>query len=369
MTEATPSPGADIHSAASAIGGLLDAGESKLPDSKPKTETSSQREVPQAQEEHIEESTQEANESDHTESHESNESDNEPTDNVETEEADAQYELPQSFDQLAQSMGVEPEKLLSMKVKTKIDGQDGEATLADLVKSYQLEGHINKKSMALSEQQKAFDTELHQTKQLLAQRYQEAETYTNIAQNELMREYQNINWAELRQIDPAEFSAKQLEFSNRQSQIQQAAHNLQYQRQAEMQQQQEQHAQLMQKVLAEQKNALFNKIPEWSNPEKQKAEDKDISAYLMAQGFDQNEVKGLIDHRQVVLARKAWLYDKLIASKPALMNKVKSQPTFMKPGMVKGKSDITQQQKQSKMKQLRKTGSTKDAAAALADFL
>lgn len=40
---------------------------------------------------------------------------------------------------------------MGLKVKLKVDGEEKDATLADLIKINQLEGHVNRKSIELSE--------------------------------------------------------------------------------------------------------------------------------------------------------------------------------------------------------------------------
>jgi hypothetical protein len=76
-------------------------------------------------------------------------------------------------------------------IKTKIDGKDGAAKLADLVKSYQLQGHAENRARAVAEQEKALQTRMQEVEQHVKARVDHVEQLANVAGAELMREYQS----------------------------------------------------------------------------------------------------------------------------------------------------------------------------------
>jgi hypothetical protein len=383
MTEATQQ-GADLDSAAKAISSLMDAGSKRGKPSEsakePTTEASekpirkeSQHEKRPAKEAatKVQEESEEKNqrqEADPNSQETDQETENDNSEN-EAPENEVEYELPSHIDALAEAMGVDSAKLFNLKVKTKIDGQEGEATLADLIKSYQLEGHLNKKSMALSDQQKAYEAKISQQQQALDQQVQELNTYYRYAENELFREFQNIDWNTLKEYDQAKYAVLRQEFNDRYQAIvnfgQTVNQKIQHQ---QMQQQESFKQQILQTVEREQKQ-LMAKIPEWSNDEKKSAEQREMRSYLKSHGFDDEDIKSVIDHRYVVLTRKAWLYDKLAQSKPDLNKKVKTLPAFIKQSGLKTKADVNAEKYQGKIKQLRKSGSIKDAASLLYDMI
>jgi len=82
------------------------------------------------------------------ESEATDELDDEPGDeddpSEEAESSDDDKWMPKSLDELAEALETSPEDLTTvLKVKTKVDGQEGEATLKDVIKSYQLEKTLN----------------------------------------------------------------------------------------------------------------------------------------------------------------------------------------------------------------------------------
>jgi hypothetical protein len=361
MSEATQ-PGADLQSAANAISSLMDNRERKQPNEtepakavKTDSPPDVSEEVKQEHENEVENTTEETKEEDDTGSN---------------------YELPSSIDILAQDMGVDPNKLFSLKVKTKIDGQEGETTLADLVKSYQLEGHLTKKSMALAEQNKAWEAEKAKYQEAINNQFQQLHGYSQFLENELFHDYKNVNWQELRDYNPAEFAAKQLEYQNRQNQIhgfnqqvnqrfQQHAAEQNYQRQV----QEENFKQFFNDVVGQEHKSLIEKIPEFGNPEKANAAKSKLQGYLTSQGFNNDDLNSVYDHRYYVLAHKAMLYDNLMQSKPEKLNQAKSLPKFIKQSGVKSKSEVRAEGRAENLKQLRKSGSVKAAAAAIADLI
>lgn len=371
MTEATPQ-GADLQNAAKAISGLMDARDKKQPSEEPK------REEVKTQNEPSEDKYDHKYDDSHLKKQKASEETEDEVDPSvdDSNDTDAQPDLPSYLDQIAQSMKMDNEKLMAIKVKTKIDGQEGEATLSDLIKSYQLEGHLTKKSMAFSEQQKAFEANMAQQQQAVMQQIQELHGYSKFLEQELFKEYQQVDWNGLREYNPAEYSAKLLDFQNRQTQVnafsQQVNQQFQHERakqQHEFTQKQEGFKNFVSSVVKQEEQALLEKIPEWKAPEKRDAGNKELRSYLKTQGFDEDDINATIDHRHVLIARKAMLYDKMAQTKPDALNKAKQLPTFIKQSGTKSKSDMRSEKRSQSIKQLRKSGSVKDAAAALFDIL
>lgn len=91
-------------------------------------------------------------------------------------------------------------------------------------------------------------------------------------------------------------------------------------------------AQATQQAMAAETNALLAKLPEWRNSEKAQTEKQQLSTYLTTQGFSDAEVQRIADHRGVILARKAMLYDQLQSGKAGMLKQVRTAPPVVKPG-------------------------------------
>ena len=250
------------------------------------------------------------------------------------ETAPAEPDAPEikSFAELAAHLEVEPDWIQTLQVPLKINGQSEEASLGDLVKSYQIG--------------KASEAELVSAKEKSAQIIDEAKAQRDSWQanaaafgqllkhveTEIDRDMQGVDWAKLRREDPAEHSAKKLELAERREQIKslkdQASQSIAGVLQAQQQQTSEQRNQ----YLSQQWGKLIDALPEWKDDAVSKAEQEKISTYLLGAGFDADEVRNAGDHRQVLLARKAMLYDQAQAKVSAIKKKVVTIPKTLKPG-------------------------------------
>ena len=145
-----------------------------------------------------------------------------------------------------------------------------------------------------------------------------------------LNEYQNVDWVRLATEDPLEYPKHRAQYDQL-VQAYQAANN-QFQQKASYVQQQRQHL-TAQKVQSE-KAKLTELIPEWRDPVKYQAGAQELADYLIKQGADPGEVGALSDSFAVHIARKAMLYDKLVAGKAEKSKQVRTAPPVVRPGAV-----------------------------------
>jgi hypothetical protein len=91
-------------------------------------------------------------------------------------------------------------------------------------------------------------------------------------------------------------------------------------------------AQATSRALAAEEQALLAKLPEWRNSEKAQVEKTGIANWLASQGYSQPEIASLSDHRSLMIARKAWLYDQLQAGKADKLKQARTASPVAKPG-------------------------------------
>lgn len=250
----------------------------------------------------------------------------EPADDAVDEQAEATYE---TVSQLAEALGWDLDKVLDLEAPTKIDGKEGKARLRDLVKSYQLEGHLNQKLMTHAEEKKAFETERQTYLQQTQHKLMQLDAGLSVAQKLLEGEFAQINWQQLQDSDPLEFNQKYVAFQQRQAQLNQIADMLGSEnKQSQTAAQQQQLA-----YREEQAKLLETKLPEWADNAKR---EKDIAEMAVdinqAYGISEQELRSLRDHREILVLRDAWKWQKLQKSKPAMLQKVKAAPKLLKPG-------------------------------------
>lgn len=278
---------------------------------------------------------------------ENREPSNDPAQDIEPEiaddsqvdtEGDAQEEAdgPQiTTADLAKYLGID-QNLLDVddagevKIRTKIDGQDGAAKLQDFLKSYQLQGHIDNKARALAEQHQAMQARAAEIEQFAQQRLQQVEDLASFAMGDLTREFNSVDWQQLRAVDPAEYAARQHDYQARYNQLQNALNSVQQQRSAHQSAMQQQEMQAFGQKKAAAAEYLSQHIPGWSSGNEV---DKNIASYASSLGFGQGVSAVIADAPMAaVVLHKAMLYDQLQKAKPAVENKVRTAPKIVKPG-------------------------------------
>ena len=282
---------------------------------------------------------------------------------AESEEAEARFE---TLSELAEATGMDNDEFLkSIRATVKVQGEQSEVNLADLIKGYQLESDYTRKNEAFLQKQKEWETQRESAQAKLTAEFQKAGHAFRAAQEQLTHEFHAIDWKQLEKDDPQEFLIKRQQFGERQAlldqEIQQASMQAQQLANEQHTESERQKAQYLQK----QDELLLSAIPEWSDDSVRSTQAKEVGDYLRGQGFSPEEVANISDHRLVLLARKAMNGDKVASDVDLAKKKVKQAPKMVKP-------NARQSQSQANAKTLAKlkqkafsTGRTEDIAAAL----
>ena len=176
-------------------------------------------------------------------------------------------------------------------------------------------------------------------------------------------EYKNVDWEKLFLDDPAAAGLHKHRFDSRQAALQdhqRQLHQLAQQTAAEQ-------AKAQQKNALEQREALLAKLPEWKDAAKAKADKDAIVEYLKKEGFGDEDLGNIHDHRAVLMARKAYLYDQMVEKAKVATKKVSALPQKVeRPGAGEAPS---LDRRNAAFQKLNKSGRVEDAAAAFATFL
>lgn len=271
---------------------------------------------------------------------------------VSTAEADAADEVESvEVDEQQEAAPKAPETY-----RVKVDGEEVEVTLEELQKGYSRTADYTRKTMQTAEQRKALEAEQAAARQ---EREQYQQMLGALAVTLKQQEVAPPDEA-LRQSDPVEFSIRWADYQRRQEQqrlVQAEQQRLQQQAHLERQQ-------AMQGHLAREQELLVSAIPEWSDAERARAEKQAIAKFAQANGYRDEELKNLFDHRAVVLMRKAMLYDQLTQTKPA---PAKPATRVLPPGTgnaARPASEVTRSKQR-----LAQTGRIRDAAAVFEKML
>ena len=138
-----------------------------------------------------------------------------------------------------------------------------------------------------------------------------------------LQEQNQIDWQKLLQDDPVEYLKQQHLAQERQARLQQTF--AEQQRVASVSQAEQNQA--YQSYLSQQQDELLAKLPDWKDETKAKAEREAIKGFLKGIGYTDKELAAVSDHRAVVMARKAMLYDQMMTKAQAAAKKVEHLTT------------------------------------------
>ncbi len=291
----------------------------------------------------------------------------EPEATVEPADDGQQSDEPQlSTSDLAKYLGLDENALDldedgSLKIKTKVDGKEGTAKLQDLIKSYQLQEHVDRKSREAAERERAIQARAAEVEQVAQARLQQVQQLASVASNELMREYQSINWEALRQADPGQYAALKADFQDRTAKLQNVFATVQQQgaqREAQI-------SHVKQQMLAQETEKLPELIPEWKDREVAAKESRELMDWGLKIGYTADAIKRLNESTALDVAtfRKAMLYDKLQGQKSEVENKVRTAPKLVKPGQPA--TDTKAQKLQNLKTSIQKSGGKRGIAEYL----
>lgn len=190
------------------------------------------------------------------------------------------------------------------------NGEEKQLTKAELKELAQQGFDYTQKTQQLAEQRRYVEQQaryVQQQAQFSAQ-FTDQIAQVKAAESQLAQ-WKSVNWTELAQSDPMQYLSLHHQYQEAKE-----AHQTQLQTLNQLQQQAQQTAAEQQaQRLAQEAQAMRQAIPEWKDQARATAEMAELKQFLARTGFGEQEIDSVADHRQVAIARKAMLYDKLMA--------------------------------------------------------
>ncbi|UMO76435.1 putative scaffold protein [Pseudomonas phage BroderSalsa] len=240
-----------------------------------------------------------------------------------------------------------------------IGDEEYEVNLAELQSGYLRNEDFINRSQALEQEYAEKLAELEAKELALAS---ELEVAAVLGASGL-KEFDNIDWAKLKAEAPEEYAKKRLEFIDRRDEITQ-----------QMNRRQSIHQMLakadeikQQAYLAEQVKLAETLIPQYKDKEFQAA----LVAYGSKLGFEESEIRGIVDPRHLVLLDNARKWEESQVRKKEVLQKkpVDKLPEVIKPGSKRPVADADTRRAKAARQHLRENGSVRAAAAAFIDFV
>jgi hypothetical protein len=249
------------------------------------------------------------------------------------------------------------------RYRVKVDNEEMEVTLDELLKGYSRTSDYTKKTQTLAEQRKAIEADRVRIEEAAKLRDQYSQRLQIVEQ--MLAAQPEENLAELKETDPIGYTMKVAEKLERDKQLE-AIRN---ERQQLAARQQYEYQEQLKNHLASEADKLKSAIPEMGDDVKGEVIRKEIREYARSIGWSDQELASVYDHRAVLALYQAMQYNKLQKSKPTVTKKVAEAPKMLKPGTT-GKQTTAEQDALKKMRaKLAKTGDKRDAARLFEKFI
>ena len=259
------------------------------------------------------------------------------SDDVDYDETDDSNELETDDDEdglaaLASELGLDADKLIlsedgDIQIKLKVNGRDEVIDLKEAVSQTQFSKANDEKARNLADERKTFESERQQVAQEFAARLQNVQAMGQMLEQQLLAEYNGVDWETLKTSDPARYLVTQQEYQQRQQQLHQAGQQLGEQMRNMQEQQDGQWQAERAQILSSERVAMVESVPEWNDTEVMQRDLSQIVQYGQSLGFSEDDLSNVIHNRELQVLRKAMLYDQgqTVASKKVKQQAPKTQ--------------------------------------------
>lgn len=253
---------------------------------------------------------------------------------------------------------------LDLSTTIEVDGE--QKTIEELRSGFLRQKDYTRKTQELAENRRV---QAEQFQEIERERAEYAQLLPAMAERIKQTAEQEPDWDTLYDADPVMAAKTERQWRKQQegrvAQLQ--AVQAEQQRMQQLAQNKQQHMQ--NSYLEQQRHVLPDIIPEWRDNKVAAKEATQIRDFLLNEGFTEQDVSGMSNATLVKLARKAMLYDR----GETRANEVKAKPMKSRTKTLKSGSRQSQPKRVSSVQEAqnraRKTGSVKDAQAAIKALL
>lgn len=266
---------------------------------------------------------------------------------------------------LAEHLGVDASELYNIAIPYTKDGERHEFSLGQIKDQLQdWQDTLAKRDQIQTELQ-TYQESSQQAQTLLNQQAEFLNTYVQRAHESLLKEMQGINWDELHAKNPGEWARQSEMFRRKGMELQQMQAQAMQELREKQQTLHQQQMKMQQDLLLREQREMLRAIPEWRDDKVADTERTALVEYMRDSGYRAEEINGVTDHRALVLARKAMLFDRMKKDGDVAKKKVvKLQKKVVKPGSRQSSAEASQNRERQVVKAHRANPKSIDAAAA-----
>jgi hypothetical protein len=249
------------------------------------------------------------------------------------------------------------------RYRVKVDNEELEVDLDELIKGYSRTSDYTKKTQSLAEQRKQVEAERTKIEEAAKLR----DTYSQRLQviEQMLSAQPEEDLTALKDSDPVGYAIKVAEKMEREKQLS----AVRAEREAVQAKQAAEQQERLKAHLSHEAERLKAAIPDLADEVKGEVIRKEIRDYAKSNGWTDQELSQVYDHRAVIALYRAMQFEKLQKAKPAVQKKVAEAPKALKPGVGSQRIDKDSEMAKKLSKQLKQSGRTRDAAAIFERFL
>jgi len=249
-----------------------------------------------------------------------------------------------------------------------INGKTQKVNLDELKEGYSKGSDYTRKTMELGEQRRTLDSEIDtisKDKEAVKKMREEYATKLQAVEQNLQID-DNVDWVKLAQEDPTEYAVKKAEY-DRKKELQR---NIQLERQKLAEQQRKEQEQIYRNHILKEQGKLVELMPIMGDENKAPKLMEEIGKFAIKQGYTEQEVRMIVDHRAVKTLHDAYKYNLLLEKKNLRDKKVKPvNRVVSSEGKNNSRSTDKQLRVDNRMKKLQKSGRIQDAQEVLKEML
>jgi hypothetical protein len=283
----------------------------------------------------------------------------EPEPGEETPEAKVETNEP-AVEAEPQTPPIEPPAFWDAEAKERFKalGPDLQRTIAE--KERERESVFGKTQREAAEARKAAEAErqaIQSERQQLATRLTSQIDYLE-SMDPVLAEGRKTDWAKASQTDPIATQQKWFEWQQREMQVAQLSRERDAARQR-----------IEQDSVRKAEEVLATKLDFWGDSDKRKSFQTELRTHLQGEGYSTDEISGINDPRAVLTARKAMLYDQLMAQQATIASKLKQAPAPKTVLKTQAPSDDKSDKTAAALKRAKSFTRTEDQAALIASLV
>jgi hypothetical protein len=214
-------------------------------------------------------------------------------------------------------------------LKSKVDGVEETVPVKDLIAGYRNNKYNTQKSQILAEEQRQLQEIRETAAKMYESKLEDVSKLMTYMKAQLVKDYQGINWEQVRNSNPGEYAALVQDFNLKTAEFDTLLQNLEHEKKASIAQQQQEFKKVQDAHKQAQLELTLKNNPEWNNPTVMKQAIGDLGNFVVdTYGFTQQDFMSINDARIVEVLKDAMKFRSGV--KEAEKKIVQSAPKFQR---------------------------------------